>query len=107
MYRLDFAAWALASMGITAIEPDPSMVGFVRNASVVGSIIAAGWLVEARIGKKIGGSIAQHTAVEDERLKVVKAEVAGKFATLETKIDSIHEKLDGRPCAVRHVCKHT
>jgi hypothetical protein len=100
----DAAVWALGSLGLTAVEPDPSLVGFIRNASVIGSLVAAGWVVEARIGKKIKGAIIAHAEVEDQRLTVIRVEVAGKVSTLEAKIDGIHAKLDARPCAAR--CKH-
>lgn len=91
--------WALTSGAVTVVEPDPSLPGFIRNASVIGSIIAAGWLIEARIGKKIGSAIEQHTAVEEARLGTVKAEFAGTVGRLEEKIDGLHLKLDARPCA--------
>jgi hypothetical protein len=104
MLRFDAMAWAVASVGITAAEPDPTLQGFVKNAGVIGSILAAGWLVEARIGKKIGGAIHSHTEIEDQRLAVVKSEFAGTVKVLETKIDGIHQKLDSRPCAAK--CNH-
>jgi hypothetical protein len=104
MLRFDAMAWAVASVGITAAEPDPTLQGFIRNAGVIASVLAAGWLVEARIGKKITGAIRSHTDVEDQRLAVVKTEFAGTVKVLETKIDGIHQKLDSRPCAAK--CSH-
>jgi uncharacterized protein (DUF697 family) len=100
----DGIVWAVGSAMLQGLDADPSMVGFVKNASVVGSIIAAGWVVEARIGKKIGSAIMQHTAVEDERLKVVKTEIRAEVQILATKLDGIHDKLDSRPCAA--TCGH-
>lgn len=104
MYRLDAAAWALASAGITAVEPDPTITGFLRNAGVVGSVLMAGWIVENRIGKKIAVAIEAHTAVEDERLRTTKAEFNGAVRELGAKLDGLHAKLDERPCAAKHGC---
>lgn len=99
----DGIVWALGSAVLQGLDADPSMVGFVKNASVVGSIIAAGWVVEARIGKKIGSAIEQHTSVEDERLKVVKAEFNGAVGMLATKLDGIENLLKTKAaCMARH-----
>ncbi len=100
----DGMLWAVGSIAFQVLEPDPSVVGFIRNAGMVGGVIATGWIVEARIGKKIGSAITHHTQIEEQRLAVVKAEVAGQMGVLLTELKGLHEKLDTRPCAAP--CRH-
>jgi hypothetical protein len=93
----DAMTWAVASVGLTAVEPDPSLAGFIKNGSILGGVIMAGWIVEARVGKKIAGAIEAHTKVEDTWRE-------GFEKLIETNFKQVNEKLDTRPCAAK--CSH-
>jgi hypothetical protein len=93
----DAMTWAVATVGLSAVEPDPSLAGFIKNGSILGGVIMAGWIVEARVGKKIASAIESHTKIEDTWRE-------GFEKLIETNFHEVNKKLDGRPCAMHCGC---